>query len=145
MLDAVRLFLEEHKVLVGWLVSGSAVLLVLSVVTLPVVAVLLPADLLQRLDREPGEALPADDWRRRHPAARWTLRVLKNLAGGVLALLGLAMLVLPGQGLITLVLALLLLDLPGKRALERRLLNHPRVLKPLNALRRKFGRDVLRA
>jgi hypothetical protein len=50
------------------------------------------------------------------------------------------MLLLPGQGVLTLVVALLLLDLPGKRRLKRRILSMPRVLRVLNAWRRRAGR-----
>lgn len=74
---------------------------------------------------------------------RITLRVLKNLAGGLLAIAGIAMLVLPGQGLLTLILALVLLDLPGKQKLEARLLSSPRLLSMLNRFRQRFGQPQL--
>lgn len=142
MIDTLQTFSREHAALLGWLALGSAVMLVVSLITLPVIAVLLPQDFLIRT-LAPARSLPPDDWRRRHPAWRWTLRGLKNLAGVVLALAGLAMLVLPGQGLITLALALLLLDLPGKRRLEARLLGNPRFLSPINKLRQRLGRAPL--
>ncbi len=144
MFDTVRAFLDEHPTLLAWLVTGSAAMLVVSLLTLPVVAVLLPADFLGRLHRHPNEPLPPDAWRRRHPVLRWSLRVLKNLAGAALLIAGIAMLVLPGQGLITIALALLLLDIPGKRKLEHRLLHHPKLLGPINRVRRRFGRAELR-
>ncbi len=143
MFDTIRALIEEHDTLVAWVVWGSAGMLVVSLLTLPVIAVLLPADFLVRA-ASPA-ALPPDDWRRRHPVIRWTLRVLKNTAGALLAIAGLAMLILPGQGLLTLAMALLLLDLPGKRRLEQRLLRSPRLLGLLNKLRRRFGRPPLEA
>jgi hypothetical protein len=57
--------------------------------------------------------------------------------------LGLLMLVLPGQGLLTLLAGLLLLDLPGKRRLERRIIGSPRVLGVVNALRKRWKRPPL--
>jgi hypothetical protein len=77
--------------------------------------------------------------RRGHPL----VVALKNLAGVVLVLLGIAMLVLPGQGILTLLLGLALLDFPGRRRLELRVMTRPRVLKAINALRRRAGRPPL--
>lgn len=68
------------------------------------------------------------------------LLVLKNFAGIVLILAGLAMLVLPGQGLLTIILGLALTNFPGKFKLQRRLVCHPSVLNSLNWLRRRFNR-----
>ncbi len=65
------------------------------------------------------------------------------MVGGVLAVAGLAMLVLPGQGLLTLALAVLLLDLPGKQKLEARILRSPRLFKLINRLRQRCGRPPL--
>ena len=58
-------------------------------------------------------------------------------------LLGIAMLVLPGQGVLTILAALVLLDFPGKRRLERRLLLRPRLLGALNSLRARAGRPPI--
>ena len=71
------------------------------------------------------------------------LRALRNLLGVVLVLLGLAMLVLPGQGLLTVLVGLLLLDFPGKQRLVRRLLGRPSVLKLVNKLRAHRGSPPL--
>ncbi|MFO8032450.1 MAG: PGPGW domain-containing protein [Desulfohalobiaceae bacterium] len=66
--------------------------------------------------------------------------MLKNLLGIVLVLAGLAMLVLPGQGLLSIILGLALTNFPGKFKLQRRLVGYPSVLNSLNWLRRRFGR-----
>jgi hypothetical protein len=82
----------------------------------------------------------------RPPARGWRLigRVLRNLLGAVLLLLGLLLLALPGQGLLTICVGLMLVDFPGKRRLERRLLAARGVLSTINALRRRRGRPELR-
>ena len=54
-------------------------------------------------------------------AGSWLLTVLKNLLGAALVVLGLVMLFTPGQGLVTLLAGLLLMNFPGKYRLERRL------------------------
>jgi hypothetical protein len=81
----------------------------------------------------------------RHPVVRVLARVGKNLAGVVLVLLGLVMALpgVPGQGILTMIIGLTLLDLPGKRTFERRLVSRPFILRQLNALRARFRRSAL--
>ncbi len=75
-----------------------------------------------------------------HPVLRYAGLAVKNTIGLVFLLAGIAMLVLPGQGLLTMVIGVSLLDFPGKRAIEHRLLTKPMVFQALNAIRRKFGK-----
>lgn len=57
----------------------------------------------------------------------------------VFTLAGIAMLVLPGQGLLTILIGLLLLDFPGKRAVELRLVRRPAIRGFLDRMRQKRG------
>jgi hypothetical protein len=82
-------------------------------------------------------------WRERPLFVRWSVRVLKNVLGAFLVVAGALMLFTPGQGVLTILLGLLLLDLPGKRPLERKLVSLPRVRQALNRLRARFGRPPL--
>lgn len=63
------------------------------------------------------------------------LRVGRNVLGVVFVVLGIAMLLLPGQGLLTLLVGLLLVDFPGKHRLVTRVLSRPKVLSVVNKLR----------
>ena len=83
-------------------------------------------------------------WAKRNPLLRWLLLILKNLLGLVFLLMGMAMLVLPGQGLLTILIALVLLNFPGKYRLERRLFRVPSVRNTVNWLRKRAGRPPLR-
>jgi Putative transmembrane protein (PGPGW) len=74
-------------------------------------------------------------------SAEQTPKVLKNLAGALLLLAGLAMLLLPGQGILTLIVGLALLDLPGKHALLVRMARRPGVMRTLNYLRQRARRE----
>ncbi len=65
--------------------------------------------------------------------------VARNLLGLILLVAGFLMLFLPGQGLLTLFLALLLIDFPGKYQIERWLIKKPAVADGLNWLRRRHG------
>jgi hypothetical protein len=84
-------------------------------------------------------------WEGRHPAIRAFGLVAKNAAGLVLVVAGLIMALpgIPGQGILTIVIGSTLLDLPGKRGLERRLISRPWVLRPINRLRARFHRPAL--
>ncbi len=78
-----------------------------------------------------------------HPVLRWVGLILKNVVGVVFFLAGVAMLFLPGQGLLTMLIGLSLVDFPGKRRLESKLIGQAKVLKTINALRHKFGQPPL--
>ena len=81
----------------------------------------------------------------RHATVRWAGLIGKNLLGIVLLLLGILMSVpgVPGQGILTILLGLLLIDLPGKRQLEYKILSRPSVLEKINRLRNKFSKPPL--
>jgi hypothetical protein len=86
---------------------------------------------------------PVESWRRRHPALRISTLVIKNVLGVVLLLAGLAMLVLPGQGIITILVAMSLLNFPGKRSLELRIIRQGPVLQAINWIRARAKRPPL--
>jgi hypothetical protein len=71
--------------------------------------------------------------------------VLKNLFGVVLILLGLVLSVpgLPGQGLLTIVAGVFLLDFPGKRSLLYKFVRRPLLLRSINRVRTRFSRPPL--
>lgn len=83
---------------------------------------------------------PRGWWIDRHPVLRWIGLILKNLIGAVLVGVGVVMLFTPGQGVLTILMGVMLLDFPGKRQLERRLVGRPRVLNAINSLRARFGK-----
>lgn len=91
------------------------------------------------LAREPASG----SWRRRHPLVRWSGHVAKNLVGLPLLLAGLAMLPLPGPGVLTIVVALSLLDFPGKRRLVLRIVRERHVRRSIDWIRVKAGRPPI--
>jgi hypothetical protein len=62
----------------------------------------------------------------------------------MLILAGIAMLVLPGQGTVTILIGLALTNFPGKYALERRIASQPAVRATLNKIRGLAGCSPLR-
>jgi hypothetical protein len=73
-----------------------------------------------------------------------TLRALKNTVGAVLLVAGLLMLVLPGQGLLTMLVGFVLVEFPGKRRLERAIARRPAVRAFLDDVRRRRGAPAFR-
>jgi hypothetical protein len=84
-------------------------------------------------------------WWRSQPVLYGTVLVLKNAVGLVFFALGavMALPLVPGPGLVFMLLGLSLLDFPGKRVLERKLLGIPAVIGFLNRVRARFGRAPL--
>lgn len=78
-------------------------------------------------------------------AVRWGGLIVKNAVGFILIILGIIMSLpgVPGQGILTILLGLLMMDIPGKRPLETRIVSRPAVLSKINALREKFGKPPL--
>lgn len=79
------------------------------------------------------------------PAVRWMALIAKNLLGVVVLLWGIALLLpgVPGQGVLTIFVGLMLLDFPGKRGFERQIVRRRAVLRAINGLRKRFARPPL--
>jgi hypothetical protein len=123
---------------VVWIIVFSVVTFVVSIVVTVVVLIKLPDTYFKA---EHGREF----WVARHPALRWGGLVLKNLLGAVLVLFGVLMSLpgVPGQGVLTILLGVMLLDFPGKRRLELKLVSRPKVLRAINGIRRRFDRPPL--
>jgi hypothetical protein len=81
----------------------------------------------------------------RHPVLRALGIFAKNLLGLVLVVCGIIMSLpgVPGQGVLTILLGIMLLDFPGKRGLEARIVSRPRVFGAINGLRARFDKPPL--
>lgn len=140
MTDGVINWLVE-EITWGGVVLGASLFLVTIIGSLLVVGFLLvklPATYFQEFHSR-------DVWVDRHPMLRLAARSGKNVLGAMLVVAGtiLALPGVPGQGLLTILVGLMLLDLPGKRRLERRIVGRPRILRGINRLRKRFGSPPL--
>lgn len=125
--------LQGLEAYLGWLALLSGLTFVGSLVVIPWLVVRIPSDYFVLEKRRPGF------WVQWHPLLRFALVALKNMLGLILILAGLAMLVLPGQGLLTMLLGVVLMNFPGKYKLERLFISRPTVLQALNWIRRRAG------
>ena len=139
MIDAIWIWAGSHEWLMAGVTLASLAMFLGSLLALPFLVARLPADYFADPHRH------ANRLRQFHPLFYVAALVLKNLLGWVLILAGIAMLVLPGQGLVTILIGLVLSDFPGKFALERRLACTPAIFNALNWLRRRAGHGPLQA
>lgn len=136
MADLVA-WIREYQMLFQTLGLVSLGLFVVSLVVFPLVVANLPGDYFVRDKRDPAHQ------KRRHPVVWVLVSVVKNIFGFVLIIAGIAMLVLPGQGILTILMGVALANFPGKFTLERRLVRRPAVGRALNRIRRFAGKDPL--
>lgn len=136
--EPVEDWLAGNKTLLQWLTACSATLFIGSLLAIPWLVARIPTDyFLQCSER-------GNEFRLEHPVASIMWRLLKNLSGGALLLAGVAMLILPGQGLLTILLGIMLIDFPGKRRLELLIIRRPSISRVVSWIRRRSGRDELK-
>ncbi|MDX1964186.1 MAG: PGPGW domain-containing protein [Pirellulales bacterium] len=122
-----------------WLLGSVTIGLGLSLAGLAAVQWLLvriPRDYFTRAAPPPSPATAS-------PASRWGWWFVRNVLGLLLLVAGIAMLILPGPGIIAMLLSLTLLDFPGRRTLERYLFRQRLVHRSMNSLRKKYGVEPL--
>lgn len=73
----------------------------------------------------------------------WVIWLLRNALALVLLAAGILMLVLPGQGILTILVALMVSTFPGKYRLERAIMRRPSVLRAANWIRRRYRKPEL--
>ena len=130
-------WLFDRETLLWWLGILSVVTFVGSLILVPVLIVRIPADYFLAEEARRAERV------RRHPVVHAIVLIVRTLLGVLLILAGVAMLALPGQGLVTILLGLMLIDFPGKHEFLLRILSKPRVLRAINRIRAKADRSPL--
>lgn len=138
MIDQIIQFTESmwewlpSEALIG-VTFFSVVAFIGTLIAIPAILIRLPPDYFQNHHHQPWFA-------NHHPVIRIVGLLVKNVLGVIFLLAGIAMLVLPGQGLLTMLLGILFIDFPGKHQLEKNLIQHPRILKAINTFRKKAGK-----
>lgn len=131
-----NLFLLNEQALF-WLIIASLITFVLTLVAVPLLAARIPANYFCYKSRH------RTPWDEQHPLMRWTLLIAKNILGFIFLAVGTAMLFLPGQGLLTIFIGVMLLNFPGKYRFERWLVSRRPILHSINWLRHKAHRPPL--
>lgn len=116
----------------------SLLVFVVSLLSLPWLVAQIPEDYFAASKRRKAP------WAGHNPIVRVVIIIGKNLLGVILLLGGFVMLFMPGQGILTMVAGLVLMDYPGKFAVEKRIATNASVLKGLNWLRAKAKKPPLK-
>lgn len=131
-----------------WIIHNEATLLYMAVFSIfsfigsllliPLLVIRIPEDYFAEKKRHRLEP-----WAHEHPIIRWSLLITKNILGYIFIILGIAMLVLPGQGILTILIGIMFINFPGKYRLERWVVMRDPVLNTINKLRHRAGRAPL--
>jgi len=120
---------------------GALIFLVTFIVNLAIVTfilVKLPTDYFKKNRK-------TEFWAGPRPAVHAAKVIGKNLLGVLLVAIGIVLSLpgVPGQGLLTVLLGVMLVDFPGKRTVEQKLLKRPAITNGITRLRAKFGKPQL--
>lgn len=130
-------WIQEHDFLLVLLAALSPVSLLAIAAVVPLVIIRLPENYFSQPHRKKTEQHP-------HPVLRLFVLFFKNMLGSLFVVAGIIMLFIPGQGVLTVLIGIMLMNFPGKYRIERWLVRNTPVLKPLNWLREKNHKPPLR-
>jgi hypothetical protein len=134
LLSTVQEFISTDTLI--WLTALSVVFFIGTLIAIPFILVRLPANYFD-------VRVPRPWMQDHHPILRVVGHVIKNVFGAVFLFAGFLMLFLPGQGVLTMIIGISMLDFPGKRNIEAKLIGQPTVLSVINSLRQKRGKPPL--
>lgn len=134
LLSAIQQYVSTETLVT--LTVLSVVFFVGSLIAIPFILVRLPADFFDT-------RVPRNWMENHHPVLRLLGHIVKNAVGAIFLFAGFLMLFLPGQGILTMLIGITMLDFPGKRKLEARMIGQPAVLSAINNMRQKFGTPPL--
>lgn len=130
-------WIRSHEAILTWLTAASTVTFVVSLIVVPFVIVRIPSDYFAH-ERDYRKL-----WADQHLVVRGVLVIAKNLLGYILVAGGIFMLVLPGQGVLTILVGIMFLNFRGKYELERWIVSRRPVLRSINWVRRHAGQAPL--
>lgn len=125
-------WIHEHRVALEWGAAASVVLILVTAATAAYVLVRMPADRFSSPDA--ANRAKEEPWK----------RIARNIAGYALIAAGLVMLLLPGPGVLVILIGVVFADFPGKARVLRWILFRKGVLSAANWLRGAFKRPPLK-
>ena len=120
--------------------SLSMFILIISVFMMVLIISFLPEDYFKSENRN----LISSVQNSRYPLLKLLALITKNFFGVLLLLSGILMLVLPGQGILTIITGLVFIDYPGKYKFERKLLRQKGVINSINWIRSRLSKPSLK-
>ena len=120
--------------------SLSIFILIISVFMMVLIISFLPEDYFKSENRN----LISSVQNSRYPLLKLLVLITKNFFGVLLLMSGILMLVLPGQGILTIITGLVFMDYPGKYKFERKLLRQKGVINSINWIRSRLSKPSLK-
>ncbi len=135
--QSVRSLYEGDRSAIIWLTGLSILSFIGTMVAVPIIIRRLPADyFLPTFD----EDKPRSGGFQPMPLL---VRILKNILGYFLILMGVLMLIGPGQGLLTIFMGVILIDFPRKREVEMKLAKIGPINRLMSWIRGRAGKQPL--
>ena len=136
LIDQISEIILNYKNFILWLGSISFLVFIFSLISIKWLVALIPSDYFIENKR--------NKYQSSYPLTWLISIIIKNIIGYILIIGGILMLVLPGQGLFTIIIGLMLSNYPGKYFIERKFIAIPSVLKTINWLRKKSNKPPLK-
>jgi len=129
--------IADNRALIGWLGLISTLTFFTSLLIIPWLIARIPEDYFQHKKRLPVHSQSP------HPNLKKCLTMGKNLLGCLFILAGIAMLFMPGQGILTILIGTMMTNFPGKYRLEQKLIRRPAILGTINWIRARSNQPPL--
>ncbi len=128
-------WIQDHAASLTWMLIISVVIFGACVLAAPLILRKMPADYFTHDTKPPSLFGGSGDQSK--GTSPW--KIARNVAGWIMVVAGLAMLVLPGPGLVMSFIGLLLVDFPGKYTFEKWLVKRAKIMGVLNWIRKEAG------
>lgn len=137
LINALLVWFSNHPGILITLGVSSVFIFILSIAGISWFVAQIPDDYFLSTKRQRTK------WGQEKPILRLLFLLVKNIVGIFLIFAGLLMIILPGQGFLTIVTGLLLINYPGKFKLEQKIVAMPSIFKALNWIRKKANKNPL--
>jgi hypothetical protein len=128
---------NNNEVILWWVLVFSIASFIAAIILVPIILIFLPPDYFTTEKRH------RTSFSEHHPMIRIPLLIIKNLSGCLFVIIGILMIALPGQGILTIMAGIILLDFPGKYKLERKAIQSKVILHSINWIRTKASKPPL--
>lgn len=131
-------FFNTHEAFFFWLTLIGFVGLIGSLLVVPWILIKIPSDYFYADKRKKCH------WGHCPTIIRSLLLIIKNILGVMLVLSGIIMLFIPGQGMLTMIAGIVLMDFPYKYKMMRKIIKNSKILRFINRLRKKANQEPLK-
>ncbi|MAH79665.1 MAG: hypothetical protein CMQ77_02725 [Gammaproteobacteria bacterium] len=135
LLEQIIDLVDEYKSVIFWLSLLSFFIFIFSLVSIKWLVALIPIDYFVYKKNS--------KFKTKYPFTWLISMIIKNIIGYLLIVGGILMLVLPGQGLFTIFIGLMMSNYPGKYYIEKKIIAIPSILKTINWLRKQSNKEPI--